>query len=376
MFKINWICCIFLCVCLCPMTGYGQDLATHSKSALLMECSSGTVLWENNSHERLPMASVTKIMTMLLGIEAIENGNISMEDMVTVSETASRMTGSRVFLSINETISVHDLFKSIAVASGNDAAVCLAEYLAGSEENFVKRMNQRANELGLSDTQFVNCTGLDAEGHYSSASDLAVLSRELLQHDEIREFLSIWMDSLRDGTFTLSNTNKLIRFYEGATGVKTGSTDEALFCMSASAKREGMELIAVVMGAPTSKERFADASGLLNYGFAGYTVEPGVQKEELITGIAVEKGMKDFINVVSAEDYAPVIEKEKKGQVVRDIQIEERIAAPVLAGQKIGEMIFRVGDTELKRIDLLAEEDVKKAGLVRMYGILLRQWLG
>lgn len=369
---------IGMCLIFCLLTGgavYGEEMNLSAKSAILAERTSGQILYEQNSHERLPMASVTKIMTMLLGIEAVDSGKITMEDMVTVSEYASSMTGSRVFLSVNETISVSDLFKSIAVASGNDAAVALAEYLAGSESNFVEMMNRRAEELGLADTHFTNCNGLPAENHYSSAYDLMVLSRELLSHDTIRPFLTIWMDSLRDGSFTLANTNKLIRFYEGATGIKTGSTDEALFCISASAMRDDMELIAVVLGAPTSKQRFADASSLLNMGFASYGVEQGVTQGEEMFVIPVEKGVAKRVSVVAAEDFSAVVKKEQKGQMTREITMPDRITAPVEQNQKIGEISFFLDGQKLGSAPLVSAAEVKKAGLLRMYQTVLQQWI-
>ncbi len=352
-----------------------EEMNLSAKSAILVERTSGQILYEQNAKERLPMASVTKIMTMLLGIEAIDKGKISMDDMVTVSEYASSMTGSRVFLSVNETISVSDLFKSIAVASGNDAAVALAEHLAGSESNFVEMMNKRAEELGLTDTHFANCNGLPAEEHYSSAHDLMILSRELLSHDSIRPFLTIWMDSLRDGSFTLANTNKLIRFYEGATGIKTGSTDEALFCMSASAMRDGMELIAVVLGCPTSKERFADASSLLNMGFASYALELGVEKGEELTVLPIEKGVDKKVSVIASDSFSAVVKKEQKGQVTRELTMPDRLVAPVKHGDIIGEISFSLDGKTLGTVNTVVASNVKKAGVFRIYGTILQKWL-
>ena len=271
---------------------YADDTAIPSNSAILIERSTGQILYEKNANERLPMASVTKTMTLLVAIEAVDSGKIKMDDIVTVSENSSSMTGSRVYLSTNEKISVSDLLKSIAVSSGNDAAVAIAEYVAGNEESFVSMMNKRAEELELQNTHFVNCYGLDAENHYSSAYDLAIISNELLKHDSIRPFLVIWMDSIRDGSFTLSNTNKLVRFYDGCTGVKTGFTSQAMYCLSASAMRDGMELIAIILGGPNSKQRFADASALLNYGFSNYKIEKCSSKNDIARKIKIEKGDK------------------------------------------------------------------------------------
>ncbi|MCD7946612.1 MAG: D-alanyl-D-alanine carboxypeptidase [Clostridiales bacterium] len=243
-----------------------------AKAGVLMERETGTVLYEENAHEALEPASVTKVMTMLLVAEAIDSGSISLEDTVTASAYAASMGGSQVYLEEGEQMTVSEMLKAVAVASGNDAAVALAEHLRGSEEAFVAAMNQRAAELGMEDTHFCNCTGLPAEGHVTSAYDIAVMSRELLSHEVIRDYTGIWMDTLRNGTFQLANTNKLIYYYDGATGLKTGFTQGAGFCISASAERDGMELIAVVLGSETSSDRFESAKTLLNYGFGGWTV--------------------------------------------------------------------------------------------------------
>lgn len=249
-----------------------------SKSYILMDGQSGNVLLENNADEQLPPASITKIMTMLLAIEAIDSGKLKTTDIVSVSETAAIKEGSHVFLAPGEQISVDDLMKSIAVASGNDAAIAIAETLCGTQEKFVEQMNKRASELNMNNTKFINCNGLDTDGHVSCARDVAIMTFELLKHPKIFDYTTIWMDTLRNGTFQLANTNKLIRFYDGANGMKTGSTSKAGFCLSATAKRNGVQLIAVVMGAPSSKERFADASTLLNYGFQNYSLTTACQK--------------------------------------------------------------------------------------------------
>lgn len=354
---------------------HAEDMNLSAKSAVLAERTTGRILYEQNANERLPMASVTKIMTLLLGIEAVDSGKIRMEDTVTVSEYASSMTGSRVFLSTNETVSVHDLFKSIAVASGNDAAVALAEYLAGSESRFVTQMNEKAELLGLNDTHFMNCNGLPAQDHYSSASDLMVLSRELLKHDSVRPFLTIWTDSLRDGSFSLVNTNKLIRFYSGATGIKTGSTDEALFCMSASAERDGMELIAVVLGCSTSKERFADASALLNMGFAGYSLEHGVESREELSVLPVEKGVQKSVSVLAEQEFSIVVGKEQQERLERVLTLPDYVAAPVEQGDAVGMLTFFLNGTEIGRVHAIAAESVPKAGIVQTYREVLRMWI-
>ena len=266
------IACLLMILIL-PVSAAAEDgISFNAKSVILTEASTGKTLFESNSHESLPPASVTKIMTMLLIMEAIDRGEISYDTVVTASERAKSMGGSTIFLDTNEKMSVEDLLKGIAVASGNDACVAMAEHLCGSEEAFAAKMNERAAQLGMKDTHFVNCNGLDAPGHYTSAYDIALMSRELMRHKDIFKFTTIWMDSLRGGKFSLANTNKLIRFYSGANGLKTGSTSVAGCCISAAAKRGEMQLIAVVLGAPTSKERFAAASNLLNYGFANYGV--------------------------------------------------------------------------------------------------------
>ena len=241
-------------------------------AAVLMEKETGAILYEQNAHDKLEPASVTKVMSLLLVLEAIDDGRLALDDMVTVSAHAASMGGSQVYLKEGEQMSVDDMLKAVAVVSGNDAAVALAEHLAGSEEGFVEQMNQRAAELGMTDTCFVNCTGLPAAGHLTSAHDIAVMSRALIQHPKIRDYTTIWMDSIRGGQFQLANTNKLVRFYEGATGLKTGSTDAAGYCLSATAERDGMELIAVVLKAKTSEQRFESAKSLLNFGFANYTL--------------------------------------------------------------------------------------------------------
>ena len=280
--------CVTPCVYAAPITSGAQSLA-------LMEKETGTLIYAQNEHEKLEPASVTKVMTLLLVMEAIADGRLHYEDMLSASEHAASMGGSQVYLKAGEQMCVSDLIKAVCMASGNDAAVCLAEAVAGSEESFVERMNARAQELGMNETHFCNCTGLPAEGHLTSAYDIALMSRELiLNHPDIRKYTTIWMDTLRNGTFQLANTNKLIRFYDGATGLKTGSTDSALYCLSATAERDGMELIATVMKAPTSADRFETAKNLLSYGFANYTLVDVYPTEALPT-IPVTMGEKSTV---------------------------------------------------------------------------------
>lgn len=348
-----------------------ENLTPEVKSAILMEASTGQVLYEQNPDEHLPIASVTKIMTMLLIMERIESGALSFEDMITVSENANSYGGSTMFLETGEQLSVHDMMKGIAVASANDGCVAMAEHIAGSEANFVEMMNKRAKELGMKDTVFFNTNGLDEEGQYSSARDVAVMSRELIKHKKIFDYTKIWTDSLRDGKFELANTNKLIRFYNGATGLKTGSTSKAGCCLSATAEREGMELIAVILGAPNTKSRFASASALLNYGFAGYSVKKQVEKGEPTGIVTVSRGVKKEIKTVAADDYSVLVEKAKPVEIEKTVILEDYITAPVKTGDKVGEMTFSEGGKVVKTVDIVAAEDAEKKG----FGLVLMDML-
>ena len=312
--------------------------------AVLMEKETGTVLYEQNAHDKLEPASVTKVMTLLLVMEAIDSGSLSRDDLVTVSAYAASMGGSQVYLKEGEQMTVNDLLKAVAVASGNDASVALAEHLAGSEEAFVERMNQRAAELGMADTCFVNCTGLPAAGHLTSAYDIALMSRELiLNHPAIREYTTIWMDTLRNGQFQLANTNKLIRFYEGATGLKTGSTDSAGYCLSATAERDGMELIAVILKSPTKDTRTAAATSLLNYGFSNYTLMD-VYPSQALPPVDVLLGESDTVQPVLSTSSRILVEKSMVNQVTTQVSLCENVEAPVEAGQKLGEMAVYQGE--------------------------------
>ena len=330
-----------------------------AKSALLMEKSTGKILFEKNSHEPLPPASVTKIMTMLLVMEALDNGQFTLDDMVRVSPFAASMGGSQVFLEENEQMTVNDMLKAVAVASGNDAAAALAEFTAGSHDAFVTKMNARAKELGMNDTTFVNCNGLDAEGHMTSAHDIAVMSRELMKHPKIYEYTTIWMDSLRDGAFGLVNTNKLIRFYQGATGLKTGSTSVAGFCISATANRDNMELIAVVMGSPTSKERFADATKMLDFGFANYTILKSLASEDELSCLYVKKGLKPDLTIALDGNFNMLIEKSKIGSIEKKIILPEYVNAPIKKSQKVGYVEYLIEGNSIGKCDILSQEDIK-----------------
>ena len=315
--------------------------AVDAGAAVLMEKETGTILYEQNPHDKLEPASVTKVMTLLLVLEAVDDGRLALDDMVSVSAHAASMGGSQVYLKEGEQMSVDDMLKAVAVVSGNDAAVALAEHLAGSEEAFVSLMNQRAAELGMADTCFVNCTGLPAAGHLTSAHDIAVMSRELLQHPKIRDYTTIWMDSIRGGQFQLANTNKLIRFYEGATGLKTGSTDSAGYCLSASAEREGMELIAVVLKADTSEKRFEAAKSLLSYGFANYTLTD-VYPSQALPPVDVLLGEADTVQPVLAQSSRILVEKARLNEITTELRLCQDVEAPVEEGQKLGEMTVYV----------------------------------
>ena len=339
------------------------DLNVAGKSALLMDVATGRVLYEKNAHEPLPPASVTKVMTMLLVMEAIDSGKIGWNDTVTASEAAAAKGGSQIYLKVGETMSVSDMVKSIAVSSANDCACAMAEHIAGSESAFVQQMNARAKELGMNDTNFVNCTGLDdeesAKDHKTSAYDIAVMSRQLLKHHpDIKKFTTIWMDTVRDGAFGLSNTNKLVRFYSGATGLKTGFTSGAGYCLSASAQRDGLELIAVVMGCETSTERFAACKSMLDYGFANYSLVSPQIKGTL--EIPVKLGAVEKIAAVPGEDAQLLIDKSQKDMVSTDFTLEESVTAPISKGQRLGTMTVRAGEQILVEIPLVAETGVPR----------------
>ena len=345
--------CVTPCVYAAPITSGAQSLA-------LMEKETGTLIYAQNEHEKLEPASVTKVMTLLLVMEAIADGRLHYEDMLSASEHAASMGGSQVYLKAGEQMCVSDLIKAVCMASGNDAAVCLAEAVAGSEESFVERMNARAQELGMNETHFCNCTGLPAEGHLTSAYDIALMSRELiLNHPDIRKYTTIWMDTLRNGTFQLANTNKLIRFYDGATGLKTGSTDSALYCLSATAERDGMELIATVMKAPTSADRFETAKNLLSYGFANYTLVDVYPTEALPT-IPVTMGEKSTVQPIFSSRDKILMEKTKVSAVEKSMELEESVSAPVEEGQPIGTLTITSEGETLTTIPLVAGEAVKR----------------
>ncbi len=348
---------------LLPVRANAVNLEVAGKSALLMDMATGKVLYEQNAHEKLAPASVTKVMTMLLIMEAIDAGKISWEDTVTTSEAAAAKGGSQIYLKVGETMSVSDMVKSIAVSSANDCACAMAEHLAGSEAAFVEKMNQRAKELRMEDTHFVNCTGLDddaaAKEHLTSAYDIALMSRELMKnHSEIQKFTTIWMDTVRNGAFGLANTNKLIRFYPGATGLKTGYTSGAGYCLSATAQREGLGLIAVVMGAKTSQERFTACKQLLDYGFANFAlVAPKLEGEQ---AVKVKLGAADTVLAEPGEEPQLLIDKGQRDSVTTEVALEAEVPAPVSKGQRLGTLTVRSGEQILAQIPLLAQEAVPR----------------
>ena len=359
-----------------PFPVQAADLTVAGKSSLLMDVATGTVLQESNAHERLAPASVTKVMTMLLIMEAVDSGKIAMTDMVTASETAAAKGGSQIYLKAGETMSVSDMLKSIAVSSANDCACAMAEHIAGSEEAFVAQMNQRAKELGMKDTNFVNCTGLDdgenAAQHRTSAHDIALMSRQLLKnHPDIKKFTTIWMDTVRNGTFGLSNTNKLVRFYQGATGLKTGFTSGAGYCLSATAQREGMELIAVVMGTDTSASRNAACKQLLDYGFANFAViQPELPEPE---PICVKLGKASSVDAILGEKDGILIEKAQKSSVSMDLTLEESVTAPVSQGQRVGTLTVKAGEQILKEVPLVAAAGVERMDFGDLFTMVLKR---
>ena len=362
--RLGWM--IVLAVLLVNMLAVpagAVELEVKGKSALLMDVATGTVLYESNAHEPLAPASVTKVMTMLLIMEAIDSGKISWDDSVTASEAAAAKGGSQIYLKVGETMSVSDMVKSIAVSSANDCACAMAEHLAGSEGAFVDMMNEKARELGMKDTHFVNCTGLDdgenGSQHRTSAYDIAVMSRELLKnHPDIKKFTTIWMDTVRNGAFGLSNTNKMVRFYSGATGLKTGFTSGAGYCLSASAQREGMELIAVVMGSETSADRFAACKSMLDYGFANFAL---IRAEaERPVQVAVKLGISDTVTAEPGADTQMLIDKAQRGSVTTEIALEDAVTAPVSKGQRLGTMTVKAGQQVLLEVPMVAAETVER----------------
>lgn len=340
-------------------------------SAVLMETSSGKILFEKNPHEQRPCASITKVMTMLLVCEAIDNGKLSLDDTITASAHAASMGGSDIWLEEGETMSADDMIKATVVASANDAAVALAEHLCGSEEVFVEKMNEKASQLGMNDTVFKNCNGLDEDGHITSAYDVAVMSRELMKHEMIFDYTSIWLDNLRDGKTQIVNTNKLLKTYKGITGLKTGTTNDAGCCMAASATRGDMSLVAVVLGCNSGKERFSDAAALLDYGFANFSVTQLKAPEDLPKTIKVENGMQGNIGISCDVNASIVLDKNSSSKIVSKIDLPESIEAPVVSGQKLGTVTYSLDGNAVKSFEITALQDAEKISFASVFSVLL-----
>jgi D-alanyl-D-alanine carboxypeptidase (penicillin-binding protein 5/6) len=361
-----------LCALLLLGTPAARAVDVAAPSALLMEKETGTVLFAKDEHTQREPASVTKVMTLLLTMEAVDSGQLTYDTMVTASAHACSMGGSQIWLKENEQMSVSDMLKAVCVVSANDCAVALAEQVAGSEEAFVERMNQRAQELGMNDTHFCNATGLPAAGHVTSAYDIALMSRELiLNHPDIRQYTTIWMDTLRDGTSQLVNTNRLIRFFDGATGLKTGSTDNALYCLSGTAERDGMELIAVIMKDATSNQRFEDAKTLLNHGFSTYALRK-IALDAPLPPVPVELGAQATVQPVLSEGGALLLEKSKAGNLSQTVELAETVTAPVSPGDRLGTLTVASGEEIVAELPILAGESVPRVTYGQMLLRLLK----
>lgn len=351
-----------------------STLELKCEAAYLIEASTGEVLFSKNEHEKLRPASVTKVMTLLLIMEALDNGSITLEDRVPCSENAKNMGGSQIWLDTREQLSVNEMLKAIAVVSANDCSVAMAEFIAGSEGSFVDMMNKRANELGMNDTVFKNCHGIDEDGHITSAHDIAVMSRELIKHEKIFEYTTIWMDSLRDGKSELVNTNKLLKTYTGANGLKTGSTSLAKYNLSATAKRNDMQLIGVVMKAPTTKDRFNDAKMLLDYGFANYSIEKLTDKGEIVGTYEVQRGIQDTVNGITQNEVTKLFKKGTNKNIETEIVVND-IIAPMQAGEKIGEVIYKQEDKEIARCNIVLESSIDKKTFGKVLSDIMNKWV-
>jgi len=350
-------------------------LNLDAESAILIEQNSGQILYSHNIHEKLHPASVTKIMSLLLIMEALDSGKITLETQIPCSENAANMGGSQIWLDPRENLSVNDMLKAIAVVSANDCVTAMAEYLSGSTENFVKMMNEKAKELGMNDTNFVNCHGLDEDDHLTSAYDIALMSRELLtKHPQITNYTTIWTDSLRDGKSALSNTNKLVRNYSGCTGLKTGSTSKALFNLSASATRNDLSLISVIMKAPTSAIRFSNASTLLDYGFNTFSYKSFATKGEVFKSIPVTKGTADTINAIYESSPSFLIKKGEESSITYEINLPESIQAPITQGQQLGTISYYLNNDKIAEVSLIAENSINKISFINIMKSLFSNW--
>lgn len=353
----------------------GTDLNLECGGAVLIEQNSGRVLYDHNMHQKLRPASVTKIMSILLIMEAIDSGRLSYTDKIPCTETAAAMGGSQIWLDVREELTVDEMLKAICVVSANDCTVAMAEYLAGSQEAFVEQMNAKAKELGMNDTNFKNCHGIDEDGHETSAYDIALMSRELLtKHPNITKYTTIWMDSLRDGKSELVNTNKLIRNYKGATGLKTGSTSIALYNLSASATRDNLSLIAVIMKAPTTKIRFAEAEKLLDYGFSNFQYSKFSNENDILKSISVQKGVKDSIDLAYETSVGALVKKGESKNVEQTINIPEIISAPINKGDVIGNIVYTIDGNEVAKVNIIANESVEKNNIINMINYVFKKW--
>ena len=340
----------------------GQTLDIKAKSCILMEAKTGKILYEDNADEVTAPASITKIRSLVLIMEALDDGRLTLDTVGTATEHAAKMGGSQIWLEPGEQMTVNDLLKATVIASANDATVALAEAVSGSEETFVNEMNKKAKAIGMNSTTFINCTGLDAEGLTSTAHDVALMSRELIGHELIKQYSTVWMETLRNGESELVNTNKLVRFYEGCTGLKTGTTSKAGYCLSATAKRNGMELVAVVMDGQTSSDRFEGAKKLLNYGFANYTFSSLEADLKENTAVAVKNGTESAVTIKAGGKLDLLLKRNENGKITQEISVEPEIIAPVKGGQKVGTVSFLLDGKEMGSVDIVAEKDVAKLG--------------
>ena len=352
-----------------------NPLKLDCESAILIEQNTGEILYSYNVHEKLRPASVTKIMSILLIMEAINSGKINYDTKIPCSENAASMGGSQIWLDTTETLTVEEMLKAICVVSANDCVTAMAEYLGGTEEGFVKMMNEKAKELGMNDTEFKNCHGIDEDGHMTSSYDISLMSKELLtKYPEITKYTTIWNDSLRNGKSELVNTNKLVRNYNGCTGLKTGSTSQALFNLSASATRDGMSLIAVVMKAPTSAKRFKSASSLLDFGFANFEYKKMISKDNIIKNVKIEKGVISETNAVAEKDCGTLISKGNDFNIEQIIEMPDIISAPVKKGDIVGRVIYRLNEKDIGECNIIITQDIDKIGFFNMEKYVLNKW--
>lgn len=374
------IICLMLLICFIfgGIPAFSKELSEiESESAILMEQSSGNVLFEKNADRKRPIASVTKVMTALLLMEEIDAGKIKYNDMITASENAEVMGGSQVYLEAGEQMTVDDMLKALMVASGNDAAVAIGEHISGTLPDFIDLMNKRAKELGMKNTHFVNPNGLPDDNHYSTARDVAIMSRELVEkHPDIIKYSKIWMDTLRGGEFQLANTNKLIARYDWITGLKTGFTTEAMHCLSATGTKDKMSLVSVILGGPTSEMRFSEAKLMFDYGFENFEFREKIEAGDVLKEVPLLKGKKETVNGVAGKDYSVIDNKKEKGGISKEIVLLKNIKAPVEKGQKLGTLLIKKGESVMGEIDIVAEETVKHRNIFDVIKLYFQKWLG